>query len=128
VRADDQRRTKPSPAPNKPNGKLRRLDEHPSCVEPIHAQARNGRAASWSIRWTRLWDDETKTPWLIAPDRSMVIGQDDAESVALKARWARERGPRGVFFWQIAADRLPDGSHPLQEAVRKGLGSRGGGN
>ena len=49
----------------------------------------------------------------------MVIGYDDAESVAIKTEWAMEQGFRGVFFWQVAADRLPDGSHPLQEAARK---------
>ena len=69
--------------------------------------------------WTRLWDDETKNPWLLKPDRSMVIGYDDAESVALKTDWAVKQGFRGVFFWQVAADRLPDGSNPLQEASRK---------
>ena len=69
--------------------------------------------------WTRRWDDETKNPWLIAPDRSAVIGYDDAESVALKTEWAMKKGLRGVFFWQVAADRLPDGSNPLQEASRK---------
>jgi len=69
--------------------------------------------------WTRHWNDETKTPWLIAPDHSVVIGYDDAESVAIKTRWAMEQGFRGVFFWQVAADRLPDGSHPLQEAARQ---------
>jgi chitinase len=69
--------------------------------------------------WTRRWDDETKTPWLIAPDRKAVIGYDDAESVALKTEWAMKQGFRGVFFWQVAADRLPDGSHPLQQAARK---------
>ncbi|QDV35607.1 glycoside hydrolase family 18 protein [Tautonia plasticadhaerens] len=69
--------------------------------------------------WTRLWDDETKNPWLVAPDRSAVIGYDDAESVAIKTEWAMEQGFRGVFFWQVAADRLPDGSHPLQEAAHK---------
>ncbi len=70
-------------------------------------------------RWKRLWDDETKTPWLTSPDHSAVIGYDDAESVALKTDWAMKKGLRGVFFWQVAADRLPDGTHPLQEASRK---------
>ena len=32
-----------------------------------------------------------------------------------------KKGFRGVFFWQIAGDRLPDGSNPLQEASRKKL-------
>ena len=69
--------------------------------------------------WARRWDDETKNPWLIAPDGSAVIGYDDAESVALKADWAKSRGFRGIFFWQVAADRLPDGTNPLQEAARR---------
>lgn len=68
--------------------------------------------------WTRHWDDETKAPWLIAPDRSAVIGYDDPESVALKTDWAMKLGLRGVFFWEIAADRLADGINPLQESSR----------
>ena len=71
--------------------------------------------------WTRKWDDETKNPWLVSRDRAVVVGYDDAESVALKTEWAMEQGFRGVFFWQIAADRLPDGTNPLQEASRKKL-------
>ncbi|GAC1474168.1 MAG: glycoside hydrolase family 18 protein [Isosphaeraceae bacterium] len=69
--------------------------------------------------WTRRWDDETKNPWLIARDRSAVIGYDDPESVAEKTDWAMSKGFRGVFFWQVAEDRLPDGTNPLQEASRK---------
>jgi chitinase len=69
--------------------------------------------------WTRQWDEETKNPWLVAPDRSMVIGYDDAESVSFKTAWAVKQGFRGVFFWQVNGDRLPDGTHPLQEAARK---------
>ncbi len=71
--------------------------------------------------WKRIWDDETKAPWLVAPDNKAVIGYDDAESVALKSRWAVENGFRGVFFWQVNGDRLPDGSNPLQEAARQNL-------
>ncbi len=33
-----------------------------------------------------------------------------------------KKGFRGVFFWQIHGDRLPDGSNPLQEASRRGVG------
>lgn len=72
-------------------------------------------------QWTRQWDPETKTPWLLSPDHTAVVGYDDAESVELKARWARDQGLRGVFFWQVNGDRLPDGSNPLQAAARKGL-------
>jgi chitinase len=69
--------------------------------------------------WVRRWDNETKNPWLLSPDRSVVIGYDDAESVAIKTEWAMSKGFRGIFFWQIAADRLPDGTNPLQEAAHR---------
>ena len=71
--------------------------------------------------WSRIWDDETKNPWLISPDHSVVVGYDDAESVAIKTEWAMKQGFRGVFFWQIAADRMANGTNPLQEASRKKL-------
>lgn len=69
--------------------------------------------------WRRVWDDETKTPWLLAPDQSAVVGYDDPESVAAKAAYANEHRLRGVFFWEVHADRLDDGSHPLQESARR---------
>jgi chitinase len=71
--------------------------------------------------WSRQWDSETKSPWLISPDRSAVIGYDDPESVALKTEWAMKQGLRGVFFWEISADRIPDGTNPLQESSRRKL-------
>lgn len=67
--------------------------------------------------WARVWDDETKVPWLLSPDGTKVAGYDDAESMKAKTEWAMTRGLRGVFFWQIDGDRLPDGSNPLQKAA-----------
>jgi chitinase len=71
--------------------------------------------------WTRRWDDRTKSPWAVAPDGSVVIGYDDAESISLKSKWATEQGFRGVFFWQIGGDLMADGTNPLQRAARKAL-------
>lgn len=69
--------------------------------------------------WIRWWDDETKNPWLLAPDHSGVICYDDPESAALKTQWAVNQGFRGVFFWHIGADLLPDGRNPIQEICRE---------
>jgi chitinase len=91
-----------------PKGRVRRAGSYSNIHRLEHEEG-----------WVRQWDDETKNPWLLAPDRSAVIGYDDAESVAIKTEWAMKQGFRGVFFWQIAADRLPDGTNPLQEASRK---------
>lgn len=69
--------------------------------------------------WTRQWDDESKSPWLVARDGSEIIGYDDVESCAAKTRWAVDQGLRGVFFWEVGADRMPDGTNPLQETAAK---------
>jgi chitinase len=71
--------------------------------------------------WTRWWDDETKTPWVTAPEKNVVIGYDDAESMAIKTDWAMKQGFRGIFFWQVSGDLMPDGTNPLQESARKKL-------
>ena len=68
--------------------------------------------------WTRSWDNQTQTPWLTSPARDAVFGYDDAESIRLKTAWARKRGLRGVFFWEVSQDRLPEGGNPLQEAAK----------
>ena len=98
----------------------------------VDEKARRGRAgsggqlqqpASSSRRegLDRKWDDETKNPWLHRRTATMVIGYDDAESVALKTEWAMKQGFRGVFFWQVAGDLMPDNSNPVQEAARAKL-------
>lgn len=67
--------------------------------------------------WTRTVDAETGAPWLYAPDRSAVFGYDDPDSLARKVRWGKAEGFGGIFFWDMNADRLPDGSHPLTNAA-----------
>lgn len=94
--------TKGAPKPSTQTGNYRRL-----------------RALEKEHGWVRKWDDETKNPWLVAPDGSEIICYDDSESIAIKTKWAMQQGFRGVFFWQIAADRMPDGSNPLQEAAHR---------
>jgi chitinase len=68
--------------------------------------------------WTRSWDDETQTPWLTSPSGDAVLSYDDSQSIRLKTQWARERGLRGIFFWEVSQDRLRAGGNPLQEAAR----------
>jgi chitinase len=67
--------------------------------------------------WTRSVDGEAGVPWLYAPDHSAVFGYDDPESQAKKIVWGKSEGFGGIFFWDINADRMPDGSHPLVDAA-----------
>lgn len=91
--------------------------------------------------WPAKWDNETRAPWLSKPtpksdqpktaspltpvteqDASagpVVIGYDDRNSIHMKTTWAREQGYRGVFFWAIHQDRMPDNRHWLLDAANK---------
>ncbi len=56
----------------------------------------------------RFWSAEAQSPWLFDPDTGLLISYDDAQSVALKAGYVRDKSLAGVMIWQLTAD--DDGS------------------
>ncbi len=90
--------------------------------------------------WPAEWDNEGRTPWLSKPepktepkpglspltpiddqadDGPVLIGYDDRNSVHMKTTWSREQGYRGMFFWAIHQDQMPDRRHWLLDAANK---------
>ncbi len=69
--------------------------------------------------WRGQWDHDAHAAWLVAPDNQSVVAFDDRSSVRRKAAWARKQGLRGVFFWSIDQDRMPDKKHWLLEAANQ---------
>lgn len=84
--------------------------------------------------WPAAWDATAHAPWLRKPapestgspltsiesesdETPAIITYDDRNSVDAKARWAREQGYRGLFFWAVHQDRMPNGKHWLLEAA-----------
>ena len=67
--------------------------------------------------FTRHWDPYALVPYLTSPVRRTLVSYDDAESVRLKAEYAAAHGAGGLIIWEITQDSLPDGSHPLLEAI-----------
>lgn len=99
---------------------------------PAFAQVRRLAGEGWSAEWDRT----ARAPWLRKPtaeraadaspltplddataDLPQIITYDDRNSVDAKARWAREQGYRGLFFWAVHQDRMPDGKHWLLDAA-----------
>lgn len=71
--------------------------------------------------WTVQEDAEALAPWLMAPDgKPGAIAFDNPESAQRKGRWAQEQGYRGIFFWALGHDYLPDGKHHVFEAAVEG--------
>ena len=62
----------------------------------------------------RVWDDTAKVPYLVDANGTMLLGYDDAESVAWKGRFAKEKGLAGAMFWEYRHD---DSSGTLRKAL-----------
>ncbi|HUI09686.1 MAG TPA: glycoside hydrolase family 18 protein [Bacteroidota bacterium] len=67
--------------------------------------------------FTRHWDPYAMVPYLTSPVRRTLVSYDDPGSVRLKAEYVAAHGARGLIIWEITDDALPDGSHPLLEAI-----------
>ncbi|HEV3026225.1 MAG TPA: glycoside hydrolase family 18 protein [Planctomycetota bacterium] len=66
--------------------------------------------------WRRAWDAKVGVPTLLKEGVGELISYEDAESAALKGAWAREKGLRGIFFWNIEQD-WTDGDHEVVKAA-----------
>ena len=66
--------------------------------------------------WRRAWDAKVGVPTLLKEGVAELISYEDAESAALKGKWAREKGFRGLFFWNIEQD-WRDGDHEIVRAA-----------
>lgn len=89
--------------------------------------------------WRAEWDDESRVPWLSSPEPKgkdgpaagsplkpvdasvyegpVLVGYEDRNSVHGKAVWAHEQGYRGMYFWALHQDRMPDGGHWLLDSA-----------
>jgi chitinase len=67
--------------------------------------------------FVRRVDAHAKAPYLWDAGRRLFVSYDDPESMAAKAAYVRERGLRGMMFWQLGDD--PTGA--LLGAIHCGL-------
>ena len=63
------------------------------------------------------WDAQAGVPYLTSGRWHTLISFEDERSAALKARYVRQKGAAGLIVWEITGDALPDGSHPLLDAI-----------
>ncbi len=66
--------------------------------------------------WRRHWHPVAESPWLFNPTEHVFISYEDPRSIGIRAKFARDRGLRGVFSWQLAGD---DDEGSLLEAMAK---------
>lgn len=57
----------------------------------------------------KYWDAVAQAPYLYNAKDSLFVSYDDAKSVALKAKYVKEKGLGGIMFWQLTNDAKNDG-------------------
>jgi len=65
-------------------------------------------------QWERHWHPTAQSPWLFHRGERIFVSYEDPRSIAIRAQFAKSRGLRGVFMWELTAD---DGGHSLLEAM-----------
>lgn len=58
----------------------------------------------------RFWDENAKAPYMYNFKDSLFMSYDDTVSVALKTRYAIQKGLGGIMFWQLGNDTKSKGS------------------
>ena len=69
-------------------------------------------------KYSIQWDDAAKVPYVTDATGKMVLNYDNAQSVGLKAEYARDKKLAGAMYWNIEAD---DASYTLGHAVASRL-------
>ncbi len=65
----------------------------------------------------RFWDDKAQAPYMYNATDSLMLSYDDTVSVALKTRYAMDKGIGGIMFWELGNDTKQEGS--LLDAIYK---------
>ncbi len=71
--------------------------------------------------YTRYWDSTAQCPYLHSPTDKVWIGYDDAQSIKVKANYAKTMGLKGALVWDVSSDDCQD---TLAKALNEGLGRK----
>ncbi len=62
------------------------------------------------------WDESAMSPYLYNPQKSLFVTYDDPRSIALKTKYAIDKGLGGIMFWELTSDAYKNG---LLDAIDK---------
>ncbi len=62
------------------------------------------------------WDEAAMSPYLYNPQKSLFVTYDDPRSIALKTKYAIDKGLGGIMFWELTSDAYRNG---LLDAIDK---------
>lgn len=81
---------------------------------PFHSFADYGKMEELPEGFTEHWDDDAKVPYIADADSKLVLGFENARSIAIKCNYVNENGFRGAMYWEYASD---DDNNTLRSTV-----------
>jgi len=54
--------------------------------------------------WVKGWDAEARAPYVYSAAKGELVVYDDQTSIAIKAKWAQEKGFAGFMWWEASDD------------------------
>ncbi|MBS0215574.1 MAG: glycoside hydrolase family 18 protein [Proteobacteria bacterium] len=67
-------------------------------------------------QWQQHWHPVAQSPWLFNAKEHVFVSYEDPRSIGIRAKFAHDRGLRGVFTWELAGD---DDEGSLLEAMAR---------
>ncbi|MGG6462680.1 glycoside hydrolase family 18 protein [Solilutibacter silvestris] len=55
-------------------------------------------------QWQQHWHPVAQSPWLFNAKEHVFVSYEDPRSIGIRAKFAHDRGLRGVFTWELAGD------------------------
>lgn len=81
---------------------------------PFHTFADYGKMKEMPEGYIERWDDDAMVPYITDADGSLVLGFENARSIATKCDYVVDNGFRGAMYWEYSCD---DDSSTLRSTV-----------
>lgn len=75
--------------------------------------------------WVAEYDEPAQVNYYYSPDRKQFVTMENKETIAIKNKWVKEEGYRGIFWWEFSYDMIVPAKkgdkieHHLIDVIRK---------
>lgn len=71
---------------------------------PFHSFADYGKMKELPEGYTEHWDEKAMVPYIADADGNLVLGFENARSIAIKCSYVVDNGLRGAMYWEYSSD------------------------
>jgi len=65
------------------------------------------------------WDEKAQAPYIYNASKNLFITYDNKQSLALKTKYAKDKGLKGIMFWELTHDTFSNGLLDIIDQTKK---------